>query len=126
MFTEDDLDSIFRAYLVCAIWTGLDYSGGEDSEPVQMDEDHDADDIADETVAELFAELAEFLNAANSADLALMDMEQIGHDFCLTRNHHGAGFWDRGLGEAGERLTKLAQSFGESDLCVGDDGLIYA
>lgn len=31
--------------------------------------------------------------------------EQCGHDFWLTRNGHGAGFWDRGLGDIGEMLT---------------------
>lgn len=30
-----------------------------------------------------------------------------GHDLWLTRNGHGAGFWDRDLGELGDRLTKV-------------------
>jgi hypothetical protein len=48
-----------------------------------------------------------------------------GHDFWLTRNHHGAGFWDRDLGEVGEQLTEAAQTYKEVDLYVGDDGKIY-
>ena len=48
----------------------------------------------------------------NSDDLHGMSYEQIGHDFILTRNHHGAGFWDRGLGERGERLTSAAHAYG--------------
>lgn len=48
-----------------------------------------------------------------------------GHDFWLTRNRHGAGFWDRGLGDLGDRLTELAQTYGESDPYIGDDGMIY-
>jgi hypothetical protein len=45
-----------------------------------------------------------------------------GHDFALTRNHHGAGFWDRGLGELGDRLTTAAHAFGESSAwCHADD-----
>lgn len=36
----------------------------------------------------------------------------IEHDFYLTRNGHGAGFWD-GDYEKGEELTKVAKSFGE-------------
>ena len=43
--------------------------------------------------------------------------EQVGHDFWLTRNHHGAGFWDRpeiyGGEDNAEELTKSAYSFGE-------------
>lgn len=37
-----------------------------------------------------------------------------GHDFALTRNGHGAGFWDRGMGELGERLTDAAHAYGEA------------
>jgi hypothetical protein len=58
------------------------------------------------------------------------DARQAGHDFWLTRNGHGAGFWDRDVlsstgekwsggndhdGETlGEKLTEIAQSFGET------------
>ena len=41
--------------------------------------------------------------------------EQGGHDFALTRNHHGAGFWDRGMGDLGDRLTDACRPYGESD-----------
>lgn len=34
-------------------------------------------------------------------------IEQAGSDFWLTRNGHGTGFWDRGLGTVGEALTDL-------------------
>jgi hypothetical protein len=50
---------------------------------------------------------------------------QLGHDFWLTRNNHGAGFWDRGLGEIGEKLTEIAQSFKECHVEQGDDGFLY-
>ena len=48
-----------------------------------------------------------------------------GHDFWLTRNGHGAGYWDRGLGEVGDALTTAAEVYGSCDLYVGDDGKIY-
>ena len=49
-----------------------------------------------------------------------------GHDFWLTRNRHGAGFWDRGYPEAiGKALTDAAHAEGSADWCVGDDGNIY-
>jgi hypothetical protein len=69
-------------------------------------------------------ECAAFL-ALIGEDADTLTPESLGHDFWLTRNRHGAGFWDRGLGELGERLTKAAQSFGESDLYLGDDGQLY-
>lgn len=34
--------------------------------------------------------------------------EHAGHDFALTANGHGAGFWDRGLDELGDQLTAAA------------------
>lgn len=43
--------------------------------------------------------------------------DQVGHDFWLTRNGHGAGFWDRpevyGGEENAESLSYSARSFGE-------------
>ncbi len=54
-----------------------------------------------------------------------LSSEQAGHDFWLTRNGHGAGFWDRGLGALGERLSKESKPYGSCDLYVGDDGQIY-
>lgn len=58
---------------------------------------------------------------------------QAGHDFWLTRNGHGTGFWDRkeldGLSTInatlGDRLTKIAEEFRWLSLVKGDDGLLY-
>jgi hypothetical protein len=53
--------------------------------------------------------------------------EQLAHDYILTRNRHGVGFWDGDWGrEMGDLLTKLAQRKHEIEPYVGDDGLIYA
>jgi hypothetical protein len=51
----------------------------------------------------------------------------VAHDFILTRNHHGAGFWDTGrwLEPWASKLTTLAHSFGELSCYIGDDGAIY-
>ena len=52
--------------------------------------------------------------------------EQAGHDFALTRNGHGAGFWDGDWEEpAASILTKASEKFGESSPYIGDDGKIY-
>jgi hypothetical protein len=48
-------------------------------------------------------------------------------DWVLTRNRHGAGFWDGGWTSPwGDRLTDLAHASGEINLYLGDNGLIYA
>jgi hypothetical protein len=51
--------------------------------------------------------------------------ERAGHDFWLTRNGHGAGFWDRGLGTLGNRLSAAAKVYSGCDLFVGDDARVY-
>ena len=51
--------------------------------------------------------------------------EQLGHDLWLTRNGHGAGFWDRGHGADGQRLTDLCQPMGTDDAYIGEDGTIH-
>ena len=47
--------------------------------------------------------------------------ESFAHDFALTRNRHGAGFWDRGYGELGDFLSDLARIWGEASLEVWVD-----
>jgi hypothetical protein len=53
------------------------------------------------------------------------DVKRIsGHDFYLTRNHHGAGFWDSAIynelaNNGCERLTKLSESCGEASAYIG-------
>ena len=39
--------------------------------------------------------------------------ECAGHDFYLTRCGHGTGFWDRGLGDLGDKLADAARRCGE-------------
>jgi len=53
-----------------------------------------------------------------------MDYEQLGHDFWLTRNSHGDGFWDRDLGELGDQLTELSKGFTQVEVYVSDDNEI--
>lgn len=107
------------SYIECALWSSTDDDGAP------MDRRYDASDLAPEARKSMRADVDAFA-ADNADDLAVMTAEQAGHDFWLTRNHHGAGFWDRGLGELGERLTQAAHACAESYLSVGDDGLVYA
>lgn len=52
------------------------------------------------------------------------DHTQAGRDFWFTRQGHGVGFWDRGLGMVGDDLTIAAKTFGERYIFINDDGLI--
>lgn len=66
-----------------------------------------------------------FIQLSTIDAAGLHSFELSGHDFWLTRARHGAGFWDRGLGIAGEVLTKASEGFKEVTPYIGDDGLIY-
>lgn len=117
------LTAALNAYVECALWSSTGITeDAETGEP--LDANYGAEDIAPETLAEMRADVEAFL-IANADDIGDMDPGQAGHDFWLTRNHHGVGFWDRGLGERGDRLTAAAHVYGSVDLYVGDDGRIY-
>lgn len=53
------------------------------------------------------------------------DATAAGRDLWFTRNGHGVGFWDRGLGEVGDRLSDGARAMGQVDAYLGDDGRVY-
>jgi hypothetical protein len=49
-----------------------------------------------------------------------------GHDFWLTRNRHGTGFWDSLLPQGlRDGFTDLAHACGETATYLGDDGRIH-
>lgn len=110
---QRDVDSFTAGYIEAAFWSSND----DDGEP--LDQNFNWTDLSEETLETMIAECKRF-QAATGVTGA-----QGGHDFWLTRNHHGAGFWD-GDWPNGEELTKVAYSFGEYDLCIGDDGKIYS
>jgi len=93
-----------------------------------MDENYTVDDLSEEARSHARTDCTSFI-LNNWEDLVSsgLSAEYAGHDFWLTRCRHGAGFgfWNRGLGEVGDRLTEAAHGFGEVNLYVGDDGTIY-
>lgn len=118
-----------RAYIECALWSSTECNeDGDMGEP--LDANYSEDDIAPATLETMREECADFQESnarllAQAYATGSYDESQAGHDFWLTRNGHGAGFWDRGLGATGEALTRDAKVHGYVDLYVGDDGLIY-
>lgn len=121
-----DLAEMAGAYVEAALWAGLDWSPVEDGEgnPVPLDDGYGPGDVTPAALTAIEAECEAFADA-NMADLAEVgSWAQHGHDFYLTRNGHGAGFWDRGYGEAGVRLTAAAKVCGESDLYPVGDGTL--
>lgn len=116
MNTYRTLDEFTQAYCIAALWT---------SEPEEITQGGDFETRGQEIAERLpnywleqakadcdrfQAENAELLEQAGTDS-------QNGHDFWLTRNYHGAGFWDRGYqDEIGDALTEAAHKFGEAYL----------
>lgn len=130
-------DTFTRAYIDCALWSSSieeDYANawnlkhGEDFAPDTSMQSFGftIDDIAPVALAQIEEDCAAF-QIANASDLEAVDLMQAGHDFWLTRNRHGAGFWDGDWPEpAATRLTESSYAFGEIDLYIGDDERIYS
>ena len=126
-------DDFTRAYITCALWSSTDESTPDGGE--FMDANYGPEDLAPATLATMAKECAEFQSAyaellAQAYDLYAVEewspQERAGHDFWLTRNGHGAGFWARSLPKVlGDALTTAAHLSGTCDLYVGDDGQIY-
>lgn len=115
-------------YLECCLWSSSDNSDDSGGNP--LDENYDVDDLADEALAKAIKDCNAFIRKAGKLMNALnkklgTNDGQHGHDFWLTRNGHGVGFWDRNYGKAGDALTDFAKTFGQCDAIVGDNGKIY-
>ena len=126
-------DDFTQGYLECALWASTD----PDSESGDcLDARCELEDIAPEALHSAVSDCKAF-QRDNAADLEAYcadrshrpedgsAMAHAGHDFWLTRNRHGAGFWDRGLGAVGDRLSEAARPYGEADLYVGSDGKVH-
>lgn len=110
------LDTFTRQYIETALWSENDNADPSGGSP--LDSNFSIEDITIDTLKRMAKECMEFqkTNAALLAEHG--DYSQAGHDFWLTRNGHGAGFWDRGLGELGEKLTAASKNYGGFHLYI--------
>jgi len=111
------MDTFTAAFIECLLWSETDHNG----EPF---DGYTADDIHPDTLAEIEKDCADFLESAH--DMICDNLKRAGHDFCLSRNGHGAGFWDGGWPEHGDTLHDMAKSCGSIYLAWedGDGGRI--
>lgn len=136
------VDSVIEGYTGALLWTETCRGTAEHEHPTRDPQDCDVSlseifsdgDVAPEAMAEIRAFVADFVTA-QAADLAAwveaqaavpwVPEEDFGHNLLLSRNGHGAGFWDRGMGELGDRLHAAAKIYGEMSAYAGDDGLVH-
>lgn len=107
------LNDMVVAYLAAVAFTDF----GEGEQPPA------GSDFAEEAVFEAYEVCAGFLREHKDwIDLCIENhdytYERAGHDLWLTRNGHGAGFWDRGLDT--KVTLKQRPAFGQTEMEVGD------
>ena len=115
-------DAVTNAYIGCALWTDTD----------DCDQPSSETPVAEAAAREARQQCTDFLAECNAH--GLLDQyaatgrtwDSFGNDFWLTRNGHGAGFWDRGMGDLGNRLSEVARSFGEANVYEADGELFIA
>jgi hypothetical protein len=115
--TAASLDAFTLSYVEALFWlltddngNSLDYLGLHDLAP-------DALDAIKADCAAFQADHAERIAGRES---------EAGHDFYLTRNGHGAGFWDGDWPEPDATiLTDASRPYSGADAYVGDDGFVY-
>lgn len=123
------LDEFTLSYINTALWSSTD------DKDIMLEHKYDINDISEECLKQMqedckaFQEsnaqwlVPEHLMVSNHMGTALV---RGGQDFWLTRNGHGAGFWDGDWSvEANLALTQCSKAYGSVDLYVGDDKKIY-
>lgn len=120
------LDLFTLSYLKTALWASTDDNGRP------LEDKYDIDDIAPESLkiivndCKAFQEDNQSLLASRHLLKRCCPLSQGGHDFFLTRNRHGAGFWDGDWkDDAGKILTQSAKVYGSQDVYIGDDGKLH-
>ena len=117
------MDSFTRAYFETALWSSTDESRDDGGDP--LDENYSIGDIDEETSAKMIADCTDFQERYTELLVESgLDYDKAGHDFWLSRNGHGSGFFDEEVPHRDE-LQAAAESYGEFSLYVGDDGVIY-
>ncbi len=118
------MNRMLNQYIATMFWASSD-------DVEYLDSLYDFSDLSEEALTASKKDLEEFVKKAGSLVDGLDDTD-IAHDFWLTRNGHGVGFWDRKYsdeidpeGNLGDRLTEIAKTFKEVHPYVGDDGKIY-
>ena len=151
--SQEDINEILKGYIDCALWTEEErlkqenetYSEDEDEDYNDMSEidkivnvqlkldsksfdNFTSEDIDVNSKIEAYNDIKKFIQSSgdNAIEEAISEngLDRLGMDIWLTRNRHGAGFFDRGYKNQ-NILEKSALDLGEKYLVIGDDGLLY-
>lgn len=108
-----NVEEILNGYIHSALWTE------------ELDDRYDISDVQEDSLEKARRDIKLFVQKAGDL-LNGIDNSSIGHDFWLTRNGHGAGFWDRKEleGGLGDKLTDICKDFKEVNVFDEDGSII--
>jgi hypothetical protein len=120
---QECTEEFFNGYIEFALWSSSDPNDDSGTSFERLNYDKE-DDIAPETLAKMKEDCDNFYSEYHDWWENENDDYKAGGDFWLTREGHGAGFWDGGY-KLGKELTDAAHAYGEFTLYLGDDGMIH-
>lgn len=115
--SDEDAQQAIAGYLEAALFTAVD-EDGESLDGLGHTWSSSAQHAAFVTVVEFIT--AEADDCREFAEKHA-GWHQVGIDYLFTRNGEGAGFWDRGVGPVGERLTAATKPYGGVHVFLNDD-----
>jgi len=116
-------ETFVRSYLETALWCSHDINNDENDDSSLESQNYSIDDFDAKSFSKLEMDCSSFFHA--NFEMIKDNISLAGHDFFLTQNRHGAGFWDGDWPkEIGDKLTKESHNYGETNFWVSE-GKIY-
>ena len=117
-YTEEQLSAFVGQYLETALWADVEEDYGDDIVR-----------FGRESFSQSALDLAQhdcLLFLASAPDIEDCRLTDAAHDFWLTRQGHGAGFWDGDWDDGlSDQLTDLCGNMGPTCLYLGQDDLFH-
>lgn len=145
--SQDDINEILRGYIETALWTeeerlkeNIEDDDEDDDEIEKLIKLKDkiktkpdlviSDNIDLDSKIEAYNDIKKFIMIAgdDAVEEAIREngLFRLGMDIWLTRNHHGAGFFDHSYEEENEdALIKAGNDLGSKYLEIGDDNKLH-
>ena len=116
-----EFETFFHSFIETALWCSSDMNS--ESDISLQDLNYTISDIDPNSLETLRADCQLFFDENYSK--IQTDINLAGHDFWLTSNRHGAGFWDGDWEkESGKELTEESHKYSERNFYV-NDGVVY-
>ncbi|MFK0015709.1 hypothetical protein [Streptomyces sp. NPDC091027] len=123
--SEDYVQAFTLSALQSALWADA-MPDEEDGEMGLGDaaQQYDLSDMDEKSREEFLGYCRDFC-VSNFDDLADISPERAGHDFWMTSQGHGCGFWDGDYpAELGDRLTQASKPYHFDSVWVWDSGIV--